>query len=1232
MKHLIYILLLTSSVFLYSGCSFYQDNSTKADQTSIQLPDNYKTIALTDIYGNLSAELKEKMTINAKSAIISFGLPEISDSPAQTRAEDDPNLIKAYAAYRLAQNEPEIIGQNKDKKIDSLMDQLVSDYPENITAQKVAAQRYKETDKIYAAIRHAKKALELDPNDIEAGVLCAEYYADNQRFENSLKYATLALHSPQASVTNEQTAKATLYQAIALEKLGYTLAAAQQHLKTWQLMKYHRRFGHYDESMNKLLGQSEFQLLLAARNFLQCGMIEQCSQTLDMVQYGPDRLQLIGYLTPIIIDLPESQHARFTLLKSLYRFSLATGDDPGYILQMFYNNCEKMALTGDYITTLKEWYNVSETPASIQLISRHHYAIGLEYAKQHTMARLVLKNSSPSPETAATWLYFARLDRLNKAYDDMLNEYIRCIDSGPIDLETVILEFENILKLDQPASQALSQKSFVSFAETNGRILIQGMIAEYNKRENQAEKYLRLATKRMPDSQAVQKCLIKHLARTGQHQNILILTRRSNDKDMLIYAARACQSLNNYVKAEYYYTQVLTEDKFYEPAITNLAALYIAQERFSEAETMLLRTARRFPEYDSIQQALIKLYAVRAISSDSSPKTAELCQARFKELTDKWSIRYSDSPARQKNAELLLQANLEELLKVYDNCTPAREIICRSYLKTDNIDNAVIHARKLLKKNQDNPELLTLAADIFAQAQKFDLEITARKAIWNHHWQTNATLSDAMTAARMAGLPSESLDLLHDGVSKLENNINFISDINNEANFTFLILRDYQQAVDLYNIWLKTIIDNVIDNNKELYCITLQRLAVFNTYAQNYQQAHENIKQLYTKDNQYSLYAAYTLVRSLNIRGMFNMSLKVLDSLIEIIPPDDIFLYHEYAFTLIDAELDDKAVDFILNWQKQRPDATNRQYVLLQTYQRCGRWQDAINLLQQQLRETPNDPDLLTQCAYNLIQIGDENSLNEAAGILDELERSNIDPFKWFDYRIILDITRNQPQIALEHLTAMGADSNAAATQAVIARIYFLNGENDKALNIYKKLIEEKPDDAELRNQYSFVLETAGQIDAAIEQMEIVRQMNPNNAMSQNNLAYTMIVHNKDIERAGTLIRQAIYRSPGNVAILDSVGWYYYKQGKFETAMDYIYHAASADTIVDPVVMDHLGDCLYRLGESDRAAIYWQRGLDEIERRLTMEKYLNKEKDRIAEKIRQYKNNDPVQTAELFSK
>ena len=80
------------------------------------------------------------------------------------------------------------------------------------------------------------------------------------------------------------------------------------------------------------------------------------------------------------------------------------------------------------------------------------------------------------------------------------------------------------------------------------------------------------------------------------------------------------------------------------------------------------------------------------------------------------------------------------------------------------------------------------------------------------------------------------------------------------------------------------------------------------------------------------------------------------------------------------------------------------------------------------------------------------------------------------------------------------------------------------------------------------------------------------------------------LEEAQDMIRKAADLRPDSGAIADSLGWVYYRLGKFEEAVAPM-EKAIALIPTDPVVNDHLGDLYWMVGREREAEFQWRRAL-----------------------------------------
>ncbi len=135
------------------------------------------------------------------------------------------------------------------------------------------------------------------------------------------------------------------------------------------------------------------------------------------------------------------------------------------------------------------------------------------------------------------------------------------------------------------------------------------------------------------------------------------------------------------------------------------------------------------------------------------------------------------------------------------------------------------------------------------------------------------------------------------------------------------------------------------------------------------------------------------------------------------------------------------------------------------------------------------------------------------------------------------------------------------------------------------------PGNADILYDLAVSQEATGAYRDAAASLEDLLKLRPEDADVLNFYGYLLADQGWELARAETMILQALEQEPENAFYLDSLGWVYYRQGKYDDALDKLI-SASNGMGDDPVVLEHIGDTLDKLGQYERALSIYERARD----------------------------------------
>jgi tetratricopeptide (TPR) repeat protein len=158
-----------------------------------------------------------------------------------------------------------------------------------------------------------------------------------------------------------------------------------------------------------------------------------------------------------------------------------------------------------------------------------------------------------------------------------------------------------------------------------------------------------------------------------------------------------------------------------------------------------------------------------------------------------------------------------------------------------------------------------------------------------------------------------------------------------------------------------------------------------------------------------------------------------------------------------------------------------------------------------------------------------------------------------------------------------------------LASLYMANDQHEKAISVAEEGVQRYPDNVELLYQKGLVLERSGHHEEAGQAMKKVLALDDQHAEALNFLAYAYAVENRQLDEALEYAERAVERDPAP-HILDTLGWVYYRLGRFMDALKVI-EEASRQLSEDAVIFEHLGDIHLALGNREEARAAFERAL-----------------------------------------
>lgn len=272
----------------------------------------------------------------------------------------------------------------------------------------------------------------------------------------------------------------------------------------------------------------------------------------------------------------------------------------------------------------------------------------------------------------------------------------------------------------------------------------------------------------------------------------------------------------------------------------------------------------------------------------------------------------------------------------------------------------------------------------------------------------------------------------------------------------------------------------------------------------------------------------------------------------------------------------------------------------------------------------PDNPDLAFAIALISLQMGDlqgaetqlqlalekgkrdQDTVQYYLGQLGEAKKSDADAIAHYGQvksgehlfaakmRLAILLSRqNKLGEARQLLHDYAPADNEQRAQAVLLEAQLVRDAKQyaEAYAVLQQGLVKLPNHQVLLYEAAMMADKIGKYEVAEQYLRKLMQLNPQDANAYNALGYSLLERNVRIAEGVALVEQALQLAPDDIAIVDSVGWGYYRSGKLDESVQLLRRAYAGNP--DPEIAAHLGEALWAHGDKDEAQQLLQDNLKE---------------------------------------
>ena len=171
-------------------------------------------------------------------------------------------------------------------------------------------------------------------------------------------------------------------------------------------------------------------------------------------------------------------------------------------------------------------------------------------------------------------------------------------------------------------------------------------------------------------------------------------------------------------------------------------------------------------------------------------------------------------------------------------------------------------------------------------------------------------------------------------------------------------------------------------------------------------------------------------------------------------------------------------------------------------------------------------------------------------------------------------------------------DPQSRDAQVTLANLLRDDAEYADSAAVLSKLIERTGARPDWRLYFlrASAYDEIGDAEKTEADLQAALKLEPDEPELLNFQGYFWIDRGERLKEALAMVQRAVSAEPESGAMVDSLGWAYYRLGDYKSAVDRLQEAVTLDPSI-PEVNDHLGDAYWRVGRKTEAVFQWRRAL-----------------------------------------